>query len=262
MSIQNMITCGIDVGSRATKAVILNNDLDVLGRGWALTKGKPAESSMIAFKEALLAARLQPEIVKKIAVTGFGRHLVPGENVNFTSLSCHAAGARRDFPDARNVIDVGALRSTVMRLDENGYVHRFRLNDQCGSGMGRYLERLASIIEIPLEEIGELALFSRNPEQVPEICAVLAETEVLSLITINKKPADILRGVYNALAARLVSMLKNVWVPGKLTVLTGGIAKNAGMIAAIEEALGFGLAVSHDAEFSGAIGAAILARET
>jgi predicted CoA-substrate-specific enzyme activase len=256
-----MYTCGLDVGSRTTKVVILGDNGVVLGRGLKVTGGSPADSAAEALAEALTAADLDRGRIDRIAATGYGRRLVRDKDVQFTTVICHAAGARHAFPKTRNVLNVGALRSAAMRLDENGNVHRFRINDQCGAGVGRYLERVADTIEVPLDEIGQLALFSRDPQPIPSICSVLAESEVLSLITRNYKPSDILRGVYNALAGRLAALLEQVWLPGKETTFTGGVAKNAGMVKALEEVLNASINVGHDAEFAGAIGAAVLARE-
>jgi predicted CoA-substrate-specific enzyme activase len=255
-----MSTCGIDIGSRATKAIILNEDGSVAGRGFRLTRSNPVESADEALKEALLAAGIDRAQIERIAITGYGRRLLAYDHEIFTTVSCNAAGAFCVFPGTRNVLNIGALRSAAIRLDENGHVHRFRLNDQCGAGVGRFLESVAETLEVPLDEIGQLALFSKDPQPVPGICSVLAESEVLNLITQNRKPADILCGVYNALAARLAALLKQVWIPEGETTLTGGVAKNAGMVRALEEALGKRLNVGHDAEFMAAIGAAVLAR--
>jgi (R)-2-hydroxyacyl-CoA dehydratese activating ATPase len=257
-----MFTTGIDIGSRTTKVVILDDSRNIAGRGLKITGANPEVSATEALEEALLAARLKRDSLGKIASTGYGRRLLSDIDFQFTTVSCHAAGARHAFPNTRNVLNVGALRSAAIRLDDKGYVQRFRLNDQCGTGVGRYLERVAETVEIPLDEIGQLALFSKDPQPVPSNCSVLAESEVLSLITRNVKPADILRGVYDALASRLAALLKQVWFAELETTLTGGVAKNAGMVIALEEALAKKLNVGHDAEFAGAIGAAILAIET
>jgi predicted CoA-substrate-specific enzyme activase len=256
-----MYTCGVDIGSRSTKAIILNEDA-VRGRGLQLTGGRPSKAAEEAIEEALLAARITKDEIAATAATGYGRRLTGKHDLQFTSVTCHARGAYHAFPGTRNVLDVGALRSTAIRLDKNGRVHRFRLNDRCGAGIGRFLERVADTLEIPLEEIGQLALFSRDPQPVPSICTVLAETEVLNLITHEKKPADILRGVYDALAEKLAELLKQVWIPDAETTLTGGVAKNTGMVVALEEVLGMSINIDHDAEFMGAIGAALIAQDT
>jgi predicted CoA-substrate-specific enzyme activase len=262
LKLKIMYTCGIDVGSRTTKVVILDDDLTVRGRGLQFTGGKPSDAVERALVEVLLAARLEKNELGIIAASGYGRRLVSDHDVEFTSVTSHAAGAYHAFPNTRNVLTVGALRSAAIRLDKEGRVHRFRLNDRCGAGVGRFLESVAELLEIPLEEIGQLALFSRNPQPVPGICSVLAETEILNHITHGDKPADILRGVFEAIADRLASLLKQVWIPDAETTLTGGIARCAGMVRAIEESLGTGINIHHDSEFMGAIGAAILARES
>lgn len=256
-----MHTCGIDIGSRATKAIILDDEGHVDGRGLKLTGGRPSHAADEALEEAMLAARITAEEIAATATTGYGRRIAGKLGLQFTSVTCHARGAYHAFPNTRNVLDVGALRSTAIRIDKNGRVHRFRLNDRCGACIGRFLERLADTLEIPLEEIGQLALFSQDPQPVPSVCSVLAETEVLNLITHEKKPADILRGVFDALAERLATLLKQVWLPEAETTLTGGVAKNTGMIVALEEALDTKINIDHDAEFMGAIGAALIAQD-
>jgi predicted CoA-substrate-specific enzyme activase len=259
--IVNMHTCGIDIGSKATKVVVMGADGKVAGRGHRPTGSHPAIAAEEALRAALLAARMDRHSLDSIATTGYGRRLVPRHDVEFTAVGAHAAGAYYAFPGTRNVLAVGALRSAAIRLSEDGHVHRFRLNDRCGAGVGRYLERVADTLEIPLEEIGQLALFSRNPQPVPSICSVLAESEVLNLITQEHKPADILAGVCLSLAERLAALVKQVWLADRETTLTGGVAKNAGMVKALEEVLGKRLNIGHDAEFMGAIGAAVLARD-
>jgi len=256
-----MYTCGIDIGSRSIKAVILDEDGTVRGRGFRITGGRPSEAAQGAYEEALAAVRLKTGSVASVVATGYGRRLVAFAETKSTAVTCHATGAYHMFPKTRNVIDLGALRSSAIRLDEEGRVHRFRFNDRCGAGAGRFLERTAETLEIPLEEIGQLALFSRNPVQVPSVCSVLAETEILSHISREEKPADILRGVFEALAERVLSMVMQVWTSNGETTLTGGTAKNAGMVVALEQALGGPVNIHHDSEFAGAIGAALIARD-
>ncbi len=257
-----MYTCGIDVGSRSTKVVILDEDSTVRGRGWRLTGGKPADAAHEAYNEALAAVRLSQGSIDATVATGYGRRLVGGDVEQYTAVTCHSAGIYHAFPNTRKLIDIGAVRSAAVKLNDHGQVHRFRFNDRCGAGLGRFLERLAETLEIPLEELGQLALFSRDPQEVPGICSVLAETEVLNHITRGKKPADIIRGVSEALAERVASMLRQVWTDDGEISLSGGTAKNAGMVHALEEVLGKPINIHHDSEFMGAIGAALIARET
>ncbi|MCX6646327.1 MAG: acyl-CoA dehydratase activase [bacterium] len=256
-----MYTCGIDIGSRTTKIIILDDDDQVQSRGRQQTGGRPLEIVKNTLENILVAARLKRDDLAAIASTGYGRKLIPDTDYQFTGVTCHAAGAYHAFPGTRNVLDIGALRSTAIRLYENGKVHRFRLNDRCGAGIGRFLERVAETLEIPLEELGQLALFSKNPQPIPNVCAVIAETEVLNHITREEPPADIIRGVCEALAERLAMLLREVWIPDAETTLTGGVGKNAGMVHALEDVLKTPINIHHDSEFMGAIGAAILAKE-
>ncbi len=255
-----MHTCGIDIGGRATKAVILDESNRVRGRGHRLTGGRPVESADAAIEEALLAARIDRGDVDSITATGYGRRLIPGIDSHYTAVSCHAAGAYLITPDNRNVVDIGALRTAAIRLDDQGHVHRFKLNDRCRAGIGRFLERVAESLEIPLQEIGQLALFSRDPQPIPNVCSVLGETEILNHITHGDKPADILRGVCEALAERVASQIKQVWISGEGLTLSGGVAKNAGMVRALEEHLKTQVSLHHDSEYIGAIGAAVLSQ--
>ena len=256
-----MYTCGIDIGSRTTKIIFLGDDGEVVGRGRQQTGGKPVEVVKNTLDSTLIAARMNREDLAAIASTGYGRKLIPDTDFHFTGVTCHAAGAYHAFPNTRNVLDIGALRSTAIRLYENGKVHRFRLNDRCGAGIGRFLERVAETLEIPLEELGQLALFSKNPQPIPNVCSVIAETEVLNHITRGEASTDIIRGVCEALAERIGMLLKEVWIPGAETTLTGGVGKNAGMVHALEDVLKTSVNIHHDTEFMGAIGAALLAKE-
>ncbi|HEX9744835.1 MAG TPA: acyl-CoA dehydratase activase [bacterium] len=256
-----MYTCGLDIGARSTKAIVLEDSERVAGRGKGLTGYKPAESAEQAMEEALKSAGIKKDSLQAIASTGYARKVIT-EGTQFTTIGAHAAGAWRSFPGTKNVLVVSALTHAAIRLDENGQVHQFRMNDECSTGVGRYLERVAKTLEIPLDEIGQLALFSKDPQPVPSNCSVLAENELLNLISREVKPADILRGIYDALAERLVGLLKQVWDENSGVTLTGGVARNPGMIKAIEDIMGVNLNVDHDAEFAGAIGAAILAGKT
>lgn len=257
-----MYTCGIDIGSRTTKVIILGENGHVAARGLQPTGGRPLEIANSTLEDTLQSSKFKREDLAAVASTGYGRKLVTDVDYQFTGVSCHAAGAFHSFPDTRNVLDIGALRSTVIRLYKNGLVHRFRLNDRCGAGIGRFLERVADTLEIPLEELGQLALFSKNPQPVPNVCSVLAETEILNHITREQAPSDIIRGVCEALAERLAMLLREVWIPDGKTTLTGGVAKNAGMVHALEDVLKTDINIHHDSEFMGAIGAALLAGES
>ena len=202
-----MFTCGIDVGSRATKAIVLSGERSGCGSRFQAYRRKAGRirrggvQSGASRRESEEGRCRQARNDRVWAEAGRRRAC------RVQSGSCYAAGAKHLFPNTRNVLDVGALRSAAIRLDEAGNVHRFRLNDRCGAGVGRYLERVADNRGSAGGDRAARAIL-KDPKAVPGICSVLAESEVLSLITCNCKPADILKGVYNALAGRLAALLE------------------------------------------------------
>ncbi len=195
--------------------------------------------------------------IEYVASTGYGRYQVPFRHVQITDITCHAVGARYLFPQTRSVLDIGAMNSRAMRIADTGRVVSFRMNDRCASGAGRFLERVAKALEVELTEIGELSTRSADPQPISSVCAVLAESEVINHVTAGAKVEDILRGAHNSIAERIVALLRQVGVEPEIT-LTGGVTKNCGMVRALEERLQARVNVSNDAEFAGAIGAALL----
>ncbi len=253
------VVAGIDVGSRMTKALLLSEDGagSVLARATAPTGawfGKAAEKALAA---ALAHAGLEREQLAYVVSTGYGRSQVPFRDLQLTEITCHATGAVQLFPSTKTVLDVGALNSRAIQVDDRGRVKSFRMNDKCASGTGRFLERVAKALEVELEEIGPLSLRSREPRKISSICAVLAESEVINMVTQDAPVEDILRGTHLSIAERLMGLVRQVGVRPEVT-LTGGVTLNLGLVKALEERLGVALNVSPDSEFAGALGAAKL----
>lgn len=248
---------GIDVGTRMTKAAIADSYGAILGAVSIETGARLEQAAERAFEEVLRKLKLSRDAIRYVAATGYGRYQVAFRKVQITEVTCHATGALCLFPGTRSVLDVGAMNSRAMRIAENGRVLAFRMNDKCASGAGRFLERVARALELQLSQIGELSLRSQDPQPISSVCAVLAETEVINHVTAGKKLEDILRGTHNSISERIVALLRQVGIAPEVT-LTGGVTKNLGMVNALEERLQLRLNVSRQAEFAGAIGAALL----
>lgn len=256
-----LITAGIDVGAVNTKAIILSEDKKILGRATLRTGSDLAGAAEEAFSLALKEAGVAREDVAYIVSTGFGRYMVPFRDIQVTDLTSHAQGALYYFPNTRSVLDIGAQSTRASRIEPSGRVKYFRLNDKCAAGAGMFLARVARYLEVPLEELGPLSLRSQEPQHISSVCAVLAETEIINQITAGARLEDIVKGVMLALANQGLTLLKRIGVEPEVT-LTGGVAKNIGMVKALEERLGMRINFSADKQdgsyYAGALGAAIL----
>ena len=249
---------GIDIGTRMTKCIVYDLTLDEIARRATLLTGHNlALASERVLEQSCRQAHLETRDVFYVASTGYGRYLAPMRQIQITDISCHAFGARHLFPRTTSVLDVGAQNAKAIRIDEHGRVVKFRMNDKCASGAGRFLERVAKGLELELEEIGELSLRSKDPQPISSICAVLAESEVINLVTTGYPIEDILMGAHLSISDRIVAMLRQVGADGDIA-LTGGITKNAGMVKALEQKIGKKLNVCGDSEYAGALGACLL----
>lgn len=253
-----MICAGIDAGSRAIKAVLLDaRSGSVLVTG-VVDQGVRQETLAVELFERLLGERrLSRNDVVRTVATGYGRNLIRMADTTITEITCHAAGVRRVAPHARSVIDVGGQDSKVLRLTPDGNVRDFAMNDRCAAGTGRFLEVVAARLGVGLEGLGEMAARSSSPAFVSSTCVVFAETEIVGLLASGARAEDIVAGVRQSLAARVAGMAgRNLEGP---VAFTGGVALIPGMAAAMAEALGQAVEVAPDPQMTGALGAAILA---
>jgi len=248
---------GIDVGSRVTKAVVLDRSGKMLGRGKTLTGAFLSQAAENALTEASERSNLKYEDIEYVASTGYGRYQVPFRQIQITDITSNSFGARNIFPKTRCVIDIGAMNARAMKISEIGRVTSFRMNDKCASGAGRFLERVALALELELDDIGRISLNSKNPQPISNICAVLAESEVINLVTKGVNVEDILQGAHQSISERVVALIRQVGVEPEVT-LTGGVTQNIGMIKALEEKLQTSVNVNSDSEYAGALGAALL----
>jgi len=255
-----IITAGIDVGSSTTKAVVMNEAQELLGKAVVKTGANLVGAAERAYKEALAEAGLTEKDIDYVASTGFGRYTVPFRDVQITDLTAHGQGARFLFPGTRSVIDIGAQSTRAMRIEPSGRVKTFRMNDKCAAGAGTFLVRVARYLELSVEEIGPLALKATDPQTISSVCAVLAESEIINHVTAGKSVEDILKGAMLSIASRALALLKRIGVEPEVT-LTGGVGLNVGMVQALEESLGQKINVDPERGlYAGALGAAILAQ--
>ena len=255
-------TVGIDIGSGAVKTVLFRDAEWIAKRVERIRRRDPMELARLGFEEVIKEQDLEEKDVSYTATTGEGEN-VKFATGHFNSLTTHARGGVFLNPEARAVVDIGALNGRAIYIDERGKVLAYKMTSQCASGSGQFLENIARYLGVAVEEIGPLSKSSKSPEKVSSICAVLAETDVINMVSRGIATPDILKGIHISMASRLVKLLKVTGITKGTVLLTGGLALDEGLLAALQEELVnekiSGLtAVSHpDSIYAGAIGAAL-----
>ncbi len=252
---------GVDVGSTQTKAVIIDKAKKIVGRCLIDTGGDVTLAAENAFAQALRDEGIDRSDVGYVVGTGYGRYKVIFGDRQVTEISCHGRGAAHMFPSTRTVLDMGGQDTKAIKVLPSGEIQDFCMNDKCAAGTGRFLGAAAKALDIPLSELGNVALRSGKPVRISTTCTVFAEAEVLSWLGKGKKVEDILWGVHQSIAARSFGLLVRVGLKDEIT-FTGGVAKNVGMIKAMEDKLKRKLNVSDESHFMGALGAALFALDS
>ncbi|MFQ5689262.1 MAG: acyl-CoA dehydratase activase [Gemmatimonadota bacterium] len=255
-----MVVGGVDVGSTQTKAVLLDENRRIVGRALTQTGAHVVRAAERSFGVSLEDAGLEAHDVGYVIGTGYGRYKVTFGDDQVTEISCHAKGASFVFPGTTTVLDIGGQDTKAIRVDEGGEVLDFCMNDKCAAGTGRFLEAAAEVMGLELSEIGPLSLEARVPIKITNVCTVFVETEILSHLARGRKVSDVLAGVHRAIARRAVGLIRRIGLEPQFT-FTGGVSRNPGMRAALEERLGSPLNASEDSHYMGAIGAALFAWE-
>ena len=258
--LETMYVLGIDSGSTSTNAVIMNQDRTIIASSVIRTGAKSGDSAERILSDVLQKAKLERKDLARIVSTGYGRVSIAFADENVTEISCHGKGAHYFNPRVRTILDIGGQDSKAISLDENGEVHDFVMNDKCAAGTGRFLEMIARTLEMDISELGAIALTSTEHIEITSMCSVFAESEVISLIANNKEKADIANGVCHAIAGKAFSLLKRVGLEPEF-MMTGGVAKNPGVVRAVEEKLQARLYICEEPEIVGATGAALYALE-
>ncbi len=260
------IAAGIDVGTGAVKAALFrvaDDESRWLSRvTLRIRQRDPIELARLAYDQLLTDAKVVEGEVDYVATTGEGEG-VPFHTGHFYSMTTHARGAIYLDPESRAALDVGALHGRAISIDERGKVLSYKMTSQCASGSGQFLENIAHYLGIAQDEVGALSRQADNPEVVSSICAVLAETDVINMVSRGITGPNILKGIHLSMAGRLSKLLKAVGVTKGVVMMTGGLALDKGLVAALEEDIGKmkdmkTVVRSHpDSIYAGAIGAAL-----
>jgi (R)-2-hydroxyacyl-CoA dehydratese activating ATPase len=249
---------GIDVGSTMTKTVILNKGIiaSVIGP----TGPEQRRLANKVMEEALKRAALSFQAITYIVSTGYGRINVPFADKQFTEITCHAKGIIHLFPRAKTIIDIGGQDIKAMKIDAAGKTIDFVMNDKCAAGSGRFIEVIADSLGVPLDKVGGLSLQSKNPAKISNICTIWAQQEVAASLAQGIPISDLLAGVHHSLADRICRMVNRLRVEEEV-IVTGGGAKNRGLLKALSEQLGHKILVPEEPLITGAFGAALLGKE-
>ena len=251
---------GVDIGSTMTKVVLTDKAGNLLSFIKGPTGAEHRQLANEVMRQALEEAGLHIGDISYIVATGYGRLNVPFADCQITELSCHARGVSSLFPRARTAIDIGGQDAKCMKID-NGRLANFVMNDKCAAGTGRFLEVTASALGIRLEDMGDISLKAARKIPISNLCTIFAQQEVVALLSRGEKLENILAGLHDALASRVAALARRLGLEPDL-VLTGGVAKNIGMVKAMKESLACEIFVPEEPLLTGALGAAILARET
>lgn len=253
-------TCvgGIDSGSTTTKALLLDGELRILGSAILATGADSRQASRDALEAALQAAGQSVERPAFIVATGYGRDIAAGVDEQVTEITCHARGIHFLMPEVRTIVDIGGQDSKAIRIGPQGKVLDFAMNDKCAAGTGRFLEVMSYTLGVGLAQMGEVSARAERNVRVSSMCTVFAESEVVSLVARGEKVPDILKGLHEAVADRVAALALRVGLVAPAAV-TGGVAKNAGVVRALEARLGMPLCTPPDPQITGALGAALIA---
>lgn len=254
-----MYTMGLDFGSTASKGIILKDGKEIIAS--AIISSGTGTSGPTRVKEELAKqSGLQDEDMAYTVVTGYGRMNYKAANNQISELSCHAKGVHFLEPEARTVIDIGGQDAKALKLDQNGKLANFVMNDKCAAGTGRFLDVMAGVLETKVSELGDLSDKSTTEISISSTCTVFAESEVISHLSTDAKIEDIVAGIHTSVAGRVSALAKRIGVEEKV-IMVGGVARNSGVVKAMEKALNVHIEVPQMAQLTGALGAALFAYE-
>lgn len=250
---------GIDIGAASAKAVIIREG-DMVARAVMETGPSVERVADILLKQVLGASGLSSADLNAVVATGYGRTAVRFADKKVTEITCHARGVNHLMPEARTVIDIGGQDSKAMRIDGQGRVIDFIMNDKCAAGTGRFLEVMARALELPIDDLGSRSIASQNPCLISSLCTVFAESEVVFLRGEGRSPEDIAAGIHVAIAGRVATMISQMGLE-EMAVLTGGVALNHGVVRALCDELQVSVRVPEQPQLTGALGAALIAAQ-
>ena len=253
----SIYTLGIDVGSTASKCVILKDGKDIIAKS-LVDVGAGTSGPARAISEVLETAKMTRSDLAFTLATGYGRNSLEGiADKQMSELSCHAKGASFIWPNVHTVIDIGGQDVKVIHV-ENGVMTNFQMNDKCAAGTGRFLDVMARVLEVKVEDLAKLGAQSKKRIAISSTCTVFAESEVISQLSKGTDKIDIIAGIHRSVASRVIGLANRVGVV-KDVVMTGGVAQNFGVVDALQEGLGVEIHTSPLAQYNGALGAALYA---
>ena len=250
-----MYTLGVDIGSTTSKAVILEDGENIVASSIVIaTVGTAGVEE--AVKNVLNFSKLELNDIKAVVATGYGRMNYDVADYKVSELTCHALGVHKEFPNVRTVIDIGGQDAKVISLAANGKMTNFVMNDKCAAGTGRFLDVMANILNLDIQDLEVEALKSDNPANISSTCTVFAESEVISQLATGRNIPDLVAGICKSVAIRVAALAKRVGIVEEVC-MSGGVAKNSGVRNAMSKELGVDIVFSKDAQLMGALGAAI-----
>jgi predicted CoA-substrate-specific enzyme activase len=253
-----MITAGIDTGSRTVKVVLFDSEgKKVLASGIIDQGVRQSEIAARLLADVCKKANISKSVIDKTVATGYGRNTIDWADKAITEITCQARGVFFQEPDAKTIIDIGGQDSKLVRLDESGNVRDFVMNDRCAAGTGRFLEVVATRLDLTIPQMGEAALKAQKPSAISSMCVVFAETEIVGLLASGESEENIAAGVQRSIASRIRSMAGRR--AAEPVVFTGGVALIPGMEKTISDIIGLKVKVTSNPQTTGALGAAILA---
>ncbi|OPY70185.1 MAG: R-phenyllactate dehydratase activator [Syntrophorhabdaceae bacterium PtaU1.Bin034] len=256
-----MVVAGIDIGSITTDALLFDKEKGILGYTILQTGADSRKTAEFALDKVLAEPGKNRSELSYVVATGCGRRRAASAKEAVTEITCIAKGVNHLFPEARTVIDIGGQDTKAIRIDGEGRVVEFEMNDKCAAGTGRFIEVMANALKVDLDKIGELSLNHKKDLTISSICTVFAESEVISLVSEGEELEDILYGIHRAIADRTMGLVNRLGGVEQGVVLAGGVAKNIGVVRALENAMGTSIRIPPEPQVVGALGAALLALE-
>lgn len=256
-----MLVAGIDIGSITTEALLFDKEKGIVGYTIMQTGADSKKTSEMALEKVLAYPGKNVSDISYTISTGCGRKRASFAKEAITEITCIAKGVNFLFPEARTIVDIGGQDTKVIRVNDKGRVIEFEMNDKCAAGTGRFIEVMAKALNVELDKIGEISLQHKKELTISSICTVFAESEVISLVSEGEDLDDILYGIHKAIADRTMGLINRLGGVESEVIMAGGVAKNIGVVKALEKIVGFPIKIHVEPQIIGALGAAILALE-
>jgi predicted CoA-substrate-specific enzyme activase len=256
-----MLVAGIDIGSITTEALLFDKEKGIVGYTIMQTGADSKKTAEMALEKVLAYPGKNVSDISYTISTGCGRKRASFAKEAITEITCIAKGVNFLFPEARTIVDIGGQDTKVIRVNDKGRVIEFEMNDKCAAGTGRFIEVMAKALNVELDKIGEISLQHKKELTISSICTVFAESEVISLVSEGEDLDDILYGIHKAIADRTMGLINRLGGVESEVIMAGGVAKNIGVVKALEKIVGFPIKIHVEPQIIGALGAAILALE-